>query len=251
MTNNEIAAAIKRGETSLLPILWERVQRLTMIKAKDYYNSHAEICAAAGVTLEDLQQEGYFAMIEAVEYFQEETGYTFNTFLRYPLQNAFNSLCGMRRVRTRKRPLNAAESLYKPISEDEELYLLDMIPDEAAENEFTKVEAAVYTQQLHKDLEECLSTLPEVAQEVIRGKYYKSLTMQEIAAEAGITVIQAYRKERYGLRDLGRGRNRKRLEQYRQDIISTHAYRSSFAAWRNTGTSSTEYTVLKLEQERL
>lgn len=49
---------------------------------------------------------------------------------------------------------------------------------------------------------------------------------------------------------MGRGKNALRLRPYIDDIIQTYAYRSSFSLWNATRTSSTEYTVLKLEQER-
>lgn len=249
MTNEEAAAAIKNGDIFLLPVLWKQTEQWIRAKAKDYYSSHTELCTAAGVALDDLEQEGYFAMLEAVKYYREEAGYTFLTFLRYPLQTAFNACCGMRTARGRGNLLNRAESLYKPIDGEEEVLLLDTVADEAAQEGFQSAEAVLWNNELHKDLEICLKRLPEATEAILRAKYYNGSSLQEIAAQRGITAAQAARKENEGLRDLRRGKNRLLLERYREDIISTHAYKGSFRIWERTRTSSVEYTVLKLEEK--
>ena len=62
MTNEELAVIIKNGNEELLPSLWERVERFAVSRAKIYFNSHLEVCAAAGVMLDDLYQESYFVL---------------------------------------------------------------------------------------------------------------------------------------------------------------------------------------------
>lgn len=245
MTNEELAVMVKEGNTALLPSLWEQVERFTAAKARDYFNLHPMTCAAAGVTLEDLQQEAYFSLLDALRYFDPEAGHTFLTYMRYPLQNAFNALCGRRTQKSKQAPLNHSKSLYTPIGE-EDITLADTLEDESAAEDFQQAEAAIYHKQLHNALEECLATLPEIQEAAIRCRFYEGLTIAQTGEKIGLSPTQSRNREYEGLRSLRTGRNRKRLEQFREDIISRHSYHSSFSLWRNTGTSSTEYTAMKL-----
>lgn len=250
MNNEELASAIKAGCKELVPVLWGQVQRFLYLKAKDWYSYMPEMCCRAGVELEDLEQETYFAFLDGLQYWDAEKGYTFLTFTMYPMRNRFNALCGRRTSAQRAIPLNNYKSLYTPVGEEEDLYLLDTIRDAAAEEDFLNAEAAICNKQLHDDLEICLATLPELTQEVVKSRYYRVLTFKEVAAEMNISYRLAVYKEREGLCALGRGKNALRLRPYIDDIIQTYAYQSSFSLWNATRTSSTEYTVLKLEQER-
>lgn len=245
MTNEELAILIKDGRIDLIPTLWEQVERFTNAKAKDYFNLHPLTCASAGVTLEDLQQEAYFALLDAVRYYDPEAGHTFLTYMRYPLQNAFNALCGRRTQKSKQAPLNHSKSLYTPIGE-EDITLADTLEDEGAAADLRQAEAAIYNSQLHNALEECLSTLPPIQEAAVRCRYYEGLTIAETGEKIGLSRTQSRNREYEGLRALRTGRNRKWLEPFREDIISRHAYHSSFSLWRNTGTSSTEYTAMKL-----
>lgn len=245
MTNEELTVMIKEGNTSLIPSLWKQVERFTAAKAKDYFSLHPLTCAAAGITLEDLQQEAYFALLDAVRYYDPEVGHTFLTYLRYPLLNAFNDICGMRTQRSKQAPLNHSKSLYTPIGE-EDITLADTLEDEGAAEDLRQAEAAIYNSQLHNALEECLSTLPAIQESVIRCRFYEGLTIAETGEKIGLSRSKSRSREYEGLRALRRGKNRKRLESFREDIISRHAYHSSFSLWRDTGTSSTEYTAMKL-----
>lgn len=247
MTNEEIAAAIQHGQSGLIPTLWERVERFAYLKARDYFQAHMSLCVSAGVALEDLQQESYFAFLAALRYFDPQCGYTFTTFLRFPLRNAFNTLCGMRTEQARREPLNHAASLDTPTGgRAEGLDLLDTIADEATDIE--TAEEAIYRQQLHDALENALSTLPEQREKLLRYRFYDGLSYEKAAEKEGLTRDKGRNQIAKGLRELRTGERRRLLEPYRQDIISRHAYHGSFALWRDTGTSSTEYTVLKLEQ---
>lgn len=251
MTNEEAATAIKGGRLDLLPFLWEQTQRLIAVRAKQYYTRHTDLCAAAGVTVEDLIQEAYFAILDAIQYFDPSNGYSFTTYLRYPLQKAFNALCGMRTAKGRGEPLNAAKSLYEPIVEDTEgILLLDAVPDAAASNDFQQAEETIYQKQLHETLEICLATLSQGQEAAIRYFYYENLSNKEIARILGCKEHQSRTLRESGLKILRYGKNRKRLEPYRQDIISKHVYHGNFRFWKQTGMSSTEYIALQRERQK-
>lgn len=236
---------IKSGNDELAPSLWERVERFAYAKATDYYYLHPETCARAGVTLDDLKQEAYFAFMAAVDYYDPDKGFLFLSFMTYPLQKAFNGACGLITQKGKQEPLNKAKSLSTPVGE-EDITIADTLEDESAAEDFQQAEAAIYHKQLHNALEKCLSTLPEIQEAAIRCRFYEGLTIAQTGEKIGLSRTQSQNREYVGLRALRTGKNRKRLEPFREDIISRHAYRSSFSLWRNTGTSSTEYTAMKL-----
>lgn len=247
MSNEELAVMVQNGCEGALQELWLQVEKFSAVKAKDYFHLYPLTCAAAGVTLDDLQQEAYFAFLDAIRYYDPERGYGFLTYMVYPLKNVFNGLCGKRTESGRQSALNNAKSLHQPIGE-EDLTLADTIEDEGAAEEFLQAEAAVYHRQLHDTLEECLGTLPKLQEAAVRCRYYEGLTLEATGKRIGLSGSQSRSQEEKALKALRRGENRKRLEPFREDIISTHAYKSSFSLWKYTGMSSTEYTVLKLEQ---
>ena len=247
MSNEELAVSIQNGQAELLPVLWEQVERFADAKAKDYFYLHPSICAAAGVTVEDLQQEAYFGFLEAIRYYDSAKGYGFLSFMKFPLQNAFNQLCGMRTEKQRRAALNNARSIYEPIG-DEDLCLMDMLEDEEATEKFEAVHQKAYIRQLRDDLELCLATLPEVQRGIIKDRFYEGLSAEKTGERFGLTAAQCSTQEAGGLRKMRNGKNAARLKAYREDIISHHFNYSGFGFWNRTGMSSTECAVLKREQ---
>ncbi|MBQ7759307.1 sigma-70 family RNA polymerase sigma factor [Anaerotignum sp.] len=247
MTNEELVMVIKGGNQELTPSLWERVERFAHAKAADYYYLHSELCARAGVTLDDLKQESYFAFMAAVNYYDPDKGFLFLSFMTYPLQNVFNALCGVRTQQGRKEPLNNAKSLSTPVGEEEST-LEDLLEDETAADDLQRIEDMDYTKRLRSDLEGCIDTLNADQAYTIRGRYFGGMTIRQIAERHGITEGLCRGREAEALRHLRRGKNREKLKVYQDDIISRCGYRGSFSMWRNSGCSAVEYTVLKREK---
>lgn len=247
MTNEEMVMVIKGGNDELTPSLWERVERFAHIKATDYYHLHTDLCARAGVTLDDLKQESYFAFMAAVNYYDPDKGFLFLSFMTYPLLKAFNGACGLITQKGKSEPLNNFKSLSTPVGE-EDLTLEDMLEDETAGEGFQSIEELDYAKRLHSDLEDCINTLNQNQQEVIRCRYFSEMSFSDIAEHQNINESLCRNRELEALRKLRRGKNFARLQKYRDDIITSHAYKSSFALWRDTGCSSTEYAVLKREK---
>lgn len=71
MTNEEAAKRIKQGDKAAEVTLWQNVLGIIRLYAYRWCRAKAVLCARAGVTLEDLIQEGYFAMLEAVSAYDE------------------------------------------------------------------------------------------------------------------------------------------------------------------------------------
>ena len=139
-------------------------------------------------------------------------------------------------------------SLDEPISEADGTGLRgDFIPD--TNDAYEDAEDQLYTEQLHDALDECLATLEPEQAEAVRCRYYCGLNLKDTGARMGITPEQARSLENKGLRKLRNPQNVRRLEQYRQQIISEGAYHGTgWAAW-NSGGSVEERTVLRLERK--
>jgi len=246
MSNEELSQRIKAGERYLLPALWEQVRSLVLLFMMHLLNAKRERAAAAGVELDDLEQEGYFALLDAVEAYDEGSGYKFSTYLKYPCQNRFNAAIGIRTRRQMKEPLSNAASLNAPAgSEDEDTEQLDLLSDPVGAAPFEDVTEQIWREQLHEALEQALDTLPEKHAYVIHARYYDGLTLKEVSEHLGCCFQWGRDIERAALRRLARS---KHLQSYRDDIIAHHAYHGGLAQIRAGRGSSVERAVEHLDR---
>lgn len=105
MSNEELAVKIQAGELNYLPELWAQTKKWIAASYKRMLrNSTAsqDRFIRAGVTLDDLQQEGYFALLEAVDAYKPDAGYQFITYLRYPIMNRYFSAIGLKTAKGKK-----------------------------------------------------------------------------------------------------------------------------------------------------
>ena len=251
-TNEQIAEKIQDGEDSLIPVLWDNVEKFARVKSNDWYYQHENTCIRCGITIEDLYQLSYFAFLDAVRYYKREQTHKFLTYLIYPLRNQFNEACGLRTEKQKLTPLNRCTSISLPIGSDEAITIEDTLEDKTAAGDFTEAEERIYIKQLHNVLEECLSEIPSLQADVLRARYYDNKTLEEVGAMIGASRNAARARESDGLRSLRRGSSIRRLRHWRDDIISTVGYAGSgFSSWDRTRTSSVERTVLRLEEDEM
>lgn len=66
MTNEQLALNIQNGNRAALAELWGAVRPLLLSMAWKFYTRQGkERCSSHGITLEDLQQETFFALCDA------------------------------------------------------------------------------------------------------------------------------------------------------------------------------------------
>ena len=66
MTNEQLALNVQNGNRAALSQLWEAVRPLLLSMAWKFYTRQGkERCSSHGITLEDLQQEAFFALCDA------------------------------------------------------------------------------------------------------------------------------------------------------------------------------------------
>ena len=189
MTNEELALQIRAGERGKIMELWAQVRRFALWRARRW------AAFGRGVTVDDLEQEAFIALLDALERWRAADGPLLSVYaLR--LKAAFTAATGRRTQRDRLDPLDRALSLEAPVGdEDDTLTLADVIPDpQAAE----ALEGVGVWDTLHRAVE----GLPEGQREEIRRRYWLNQTTAEIAADTGVPEKEVRKLEAAALKAL-------------------------------------------------
>jgi len=245
MTNEELALAVQQG-ASCAP-LWEAVQKLVYLLVWKQYVGKRERCASAGVTLEDLRQEGYLATVQAAQAYDPARGYSFNAYLHYAIQNRVNALAGLRTTKQQREPIHNATSLDAPIQGAEDLRIIDTIEDASAYAAMEQIEARADNQRLHDALEKALAEIPHDQAYLIRARYYGGQSVRE-AAEAGqIPVDKAQAAYNNGILALRKPKAAKHIRPWLDELRYSYAIRGTgVRQFKYTRTSATEWTAIKM-----
>ena len=114
MTNEELAIAVAQGQDDLQLQLWNQIKDFVRTKA---YRAFALCGGRGGVSIEDLMQQGYIAMRQAIPTYNAEKG-SFLAFFELWLRSAFAEACDYRT--TKRDPLNSSFSLDAPVEGGED-----------------------------------------------------------------------------------------------------------------------------------
>lgn len=252
MTNEEMALAIQKGEKSLIEPLWEQLRRLIGMYAGRCINRMQSRCAAAGVTEEDLIQTGFFALLDAVRAYDPASGYKLTSFLKYPLQNRFNALLGLRTVKAQNDPLNGCDSLDEPIGgEDGDFTRSDVMPDENAQQAFEDAIEGEWLRSLRAVEEQLIDErLTEGEAAAVRGSFFEGLRLQPIADRLGVTRERVRQLQYHGLRRLRTGDAIKKLHPFMYDEYEALGLRGTGLSAFRYGGSATERAVEAMERRR-
>ena len=188
MTNEELAAMIQDGHTELYADLWEQVYRLVCWKAERY--SH--LLQENGWRMDpedftaDLIQAGYFAVVDAVKYFEPNAGIKFNTYLGKTLKNAFREAVGIRS--SKRDALEFAVSLDAPVLDDGDTALMDFVDSRPYDgDDMVKVEESVFLWELRDALNKALSTLNPKESDIIKKYYFHGASYADQAELHGVS----------------------------------------------------------------
>lgn len=212
MSNEELALLIKAGQRNLLPVLWEQVDRFVWSQA----NKMAKrLGNRRGVSVEDLYQCGFLALVEAVDTFSEG-GKTFAGWLDFYLKLEFAAFGGWRTKRQENDPIFHAASLDAPIDEEDDdgNTLGDLQADPTAEGAFLAVEEQDRLERLRAAIEAALQTLLELQQEVVRTRILRDQTLKDTAAAMGKSMDQVKRIESKAIRALRNPRISRELQRH-------------------------------------
>ena len=258
--NTMLAQLARQGNSAALAQLWEINRPVIHTMFWRWYSRNQSVAESAGVTLEDLDQESYFAVKEAAEYHNPEKG-AFLTALQYFVQHRIQQaiLQGRgryvvtedgRRVRVSAEPLDSAQSLDEPVPWDDagEVTRADVTPDPAAAQAFEDAEHDSYRQELRAVLDKALSLLPDRQRNVIAWRFYEGLTLQQAAALDGVTKERIRAIEDAALRALRQNQELRRF--YGEDLLSRAYQGTGFGAWKSGGSVQERLVERQEERER-
>lgn len=210
MTNEELAQQIQQGERDLILPLWEQVRRFARDRA---FRWHRATGGRGGVTLDDLEQEAFIALLEALEGWDEKAG-KFLTWYDLRLKSAFTAATMQRTKRDRKDPLESALSLDAPLLDglDDPFILADVVADPRAEQDMENLEEI----ERQESVRRVVNSLSEEQRRVILLRYYHDMTREQTAQRLHLTRTRAAAIEAKALRLLRHPVNSRVLLQYRQ-----------------------------------
>lgn len=187
MTNEELVALIQAGERDKINELWQNVERFVWQQA-----GRRILRGADGVTVEDLYQSGYLALVEAVESYDAERGMSFIGWLAVALKNTFNAAAGQRSERQRRDPIHQAVSVDAPAYQDEAgPTVAEIVPDESAVIAFSAVEYRDFLRYCRRLIAAALYTLPPAQGNLLRLHYLEGRSLDDTAALCGLSCKQA------------------------------------------------------------
>ncbi|AEV67398.1 sigma factor [Acetivibrio clariflavus] len=241
VVNEVLVILIQEGRKDLISILWEQNKKLIAWLAGKFYVKHMDRCAAAGVEEEDLIQEGFFALLDAIKYYKAESGYKFTTYIEYPLLSKMNQLIG---YRGKSDQLNDTISLEESVStEFEDICLSDVISDPNAEFE-DKIIHDDTLSKLRETLIEIIETLPEKQKNILLAELND--TSKDIIVKMYQMTDDEYNRLRgQALQNCRKPHNIQRLIEF-MDPYRLGLKGTGFSVWYHSRTSSVERAVEKI-----
>lgn len=127
MSVEEIVMRIKAGETDLLPVLWERVEGFVQKKANAFLCGRK---ASFGMDFNDLCQEGFFAVLDAIKGYDIATcNCHFKSYLATIISRRYLSLVYASHRNGVKNPLDTAIGIDLPVNDDGDETIADTLTD--------------------------------------------------------------------------------------------------------------------------
>lgn len=258
-TNAALAALAAAGNTFALGQLWEVNKGFLHRLFWQWYSKNKAIADNAGLTLEDFDQEAFFAVQAAAIAYTPEKG-AFTTLLYYYVQSQINKAVfgehrrnitteDGRRVAVSANPLNDCTSLDAPLDGEDKGSRTkgETIEDPAATQAFQTAEDDLYTEELHNALEDAMTKiLTDQEAHVLRRRYYDSQTLRAIGEELGVHCERIRQIERKACRKLS---GLSSIQRWHDDVITTRAWRGTgWNAWSRYG-SVQERTAEYLEEK--
>ena len=194
MTNEQLAEAIQTGDRSKILPLWEQVRRYAHDRAYKWFRATN---GRGGQTVQDLEQEAFLALLEALEGWSEEAG-PFLPWYSLRLKAAFTAATAQRTQRDKRDPLQDCLSLDAPLTDREgnPFTLENALPDQRAEDDLNTVEE----RDKQAAIRRVLDSLQAEQRQVILLRYYHDLTRDQTAKRLHLTKARAATIEAKALR---------------------------------------------------
>ncbi len=184
---NEYLARNATDNSDAVRQLWDNLFPFYCKASWQFYQAHKEQCIRRGVTLDDIRQECYFAMLDSIKAFNhrspEQENLHFISFCGFPFKNHAAALAGIRT--RRKDPLDIAVSLDEPYNGDT-VERLQLIPDESAQVPLDRIDSDDYNRAVRETVREELCAYPREL-EAIEHSFYEGQTNEAAGACMGVS----------------------------------------------------------------
>ena len=191
MTNEDLAIQIQLGHTRHYSELWQNVRRLMY---KILHNKISRLELPNYIAAEDMEQELYFALCDAVQAYDDTKPYKFTSYLEYHIMNAVRSALP-------SKPLKEF-SYNQTAGEDEETELIDFIPDSTAAERTQDIELT----DIQMQTRQAVSELPKRERSVVSLYYFSGQSLAQIAENLSVSPEMVRSIKNKGLRILRQNR---------------------------------------------
>ena len=189
MTNEELAELIQKTDSKTAKAeLWENNKGIIYRLARSYYNPNRPY------TLEDLVQQGYFALLYAVKSYDNAKGYKFTTYLKFSFKLAIRKIVNVESYISLGTPL-------KYDGEEKESSIADTIPDNSTLEE---LERALNLTAERQAIYNALERLRERERNIILDYYFNACTLSQIASKCNVCAQRISELHRRALRTLSK-----------------------------------------------
>lgn len=272
MTLEEIVIDIQKGNTGMITELWKQTVDFIRMCAREFYAPSLE---------EDLIQEAYFGLIQAVNRFDSEKECKFLTYAEHHIKNSmrrflYSSRHGIRipehtatKVSQYNRLVSDFLRIYhrKPTTEEIRIFLKVQNPEQLkaaamnatsldkelnedgltlsdtvpAPDESENIIEQIFFEELQRDLWDSVGKLSEELRETILKRYKDGHSIEEIKKELHISQGIYYKNLRTALKKLKRDQN---LKKYHEELYSRGLRGTGYGTFTRTWTSSTERAAM-------
>lgn len=204
-----LICAVQQGDRTKLPELWELVRLFAARQANRRMTAYRENHTDRAVDAEDLIQESFIAMLQALETYQGGGRMSFLGWWEMYLKTAYNKALGVQWEKALYDPIHQCISLSAPLGAEDGGTLADVIPDR--DDTIEAAEAALWREELREALDAALADIPKEWRMLTEGRYIHGKKLQELAAEAGISHQSVSDKTARALKHLRKHDNGGRL----------------------------------------
>ena len=191
------------------------------------------------ITQEDLQQELYFALCNAVQAYDDTKPYVFNSYLNFQIMRVIrNALHNSDKIK---------EYSYNQTSkEDEETELIDLMSDSTSEDYITDIELT----DIQTMVREAVAELPSREKSVISLNYFDGQNLTQIAENLSVSTETVRSIKNKGLRILRQNKAIRGLYQETEAHYSHSEKWDSLAAVQWDFSKEYYYTLRAIEKRR-
>lgn len=237
--------ANERGKSPHLE-QWENVKGLVYVVMRRYFYLFYDRCKRMGLEMDDFMQEGFLAMIQAMQKYDESRG-SFQTLLIYHCRTRALRMIGVHNEKHRKDPLVYAKPLDTPLPGTDDMTLEDILEDTAAGEEIDRAGERIDNGLLHQALGDMVEQLPTIQRQVVACRYLEGCTARQTAERLRITEQKAKQEEANAFRFLQHKPNQRSIRPWLDEMrYSMGMSGTGLQTFKDTGESATERTAMRM-----